>query len=912
MSQDGVRPKKCDQAATAKRVSAAAVAATAAMVCTSPSTAQIAPAPVVQSQHHDRGHRRGISRLLNGEARRMRRDELNGEIQRLLADSALNVRECMVALKVLGQRKLWQEAVGLMKSMSFRRLEPDQFVFNKIISICASSKEGLPAWDLLRTMRQRRLFPDVYACNMVIGALATGGSWEKALSVIDSMKRCQTIPDVVTMNSAIAACAQSSRWMEAIQLLDEGQQLPSGPDVMTYGATMHACEAKWRLVLHLLDEMQNKKIQPNEMISASVMGACAKGSPEKSTDLFTSLKEQGIRQNKVSYTAALSACHKDQYLWEWSLWYLQEMKTTGVEIDIGIMNGIMAVCEKAHQWGQLQKRNTKIVEQLLDDIKYLELTPDIITYSHTMAAAKQVGAWQRVLGLLNQACIQKLQPDGVLYTHAISACANGSRWEHALTLLAAANAVGSLEFHWSSAMTACAQATQWEHAISLASQMLQVGLQPEIVTKTALMCAYVHGGHWPVALELLSMMLDSGEEPNHITLTSVIRACMQRGDFAFAVKWKVEMEALGVQPYLTTYVFLIALAAEAQEWKWVQYLLAESFARYPQADNFDVRQLYNLVLLKCLKFGNAPRAIAFWKDYLDSGVSSTNAMLAACEDLDWSEFKDLCEELGPASWVQGAKEAALSAELALARGWYTGHGSGWQQDALGQVAMTLDLLSWHGISAAELKNKFAHGVFDFVLAAVIADTDTTVLHRASTGRTHTRLRQPILKGPQLQNVMLSSDFTKQALQSLELAASETWLTTGRLRARRELPAKEEAGDGLDNPARGLRARWISFRPSKKCAEGHENRGTVVLGADAGCKEWLAPHALDKAFTRFPQEHRQLLRDIMKVAGTHGSVRMYMSYAPCLACLATLFQLRTAGLRCEVAFDTWRETRSWTC
>ena len=33
---------------------------------------------------------------------------------------------------------------------------------------------------------------------------------------------------------------------------------------------------------------------------------------------------------------------------------------------------------------------------------------------------------------------------------------------------------------------------------------------------------------------------------------------------AFAVKWKVEMEALGVQPYLTTYVFLIALAAEAR------------------------------------------------------------------------------------------------------------------------------------------------------------------------------------------------------------------------------------------------------------------------------------------------------------------------------------------------------------
>eukprot|EP00435_Cladocopium_sp_Y103_P034047 s298_g8.t1 len=172
----------------------------------------------------------------------------------------------------------------------------------------------------------------------------------------------------------------------------------------------------------------------------------------------------------------------------------------------------------------------------------------------------------------------------------------------------------------------------------------------------------------------------------------------------------------------------------------------------------------------------------------------------------------------------------------------------------GRLEMQLELKSaktFTGISAAKLKNKFADGVFDFVLAAVIADTDTTVLHKASTGRTHTRLRQPILKGPQLQNVMLSSDFTKQALQSLELAASETWLTTGRLRARRELPAKEEAGDGLDNPARGLRARWISFRSSKKCPEGHENRGTV--DSDSATDSRGVPK--DKAFTRFPQKHR---------------------------------------------------------
>ena len=96
--------------------------------------------------------------------------------------------------------------------------------------------------------------------------------------------------------------------------------------------------------------------------------------------------------------------------------------------------------------------------------------------------------------------------------------------------------------------------------------------------------------------------------------------------------------------------------------QWVWELKCEERAAH---DSFC--QLYNLVLLKCLKFVNAPRAIAFWKesqccflsfgtwtnldvsccgvpwwsfgnlslpavqDYLDSGVSSTNAMLAACE-----------------------------------------------------------------------------------------------------------------------------------------------------------------------------------------------------------------------------------------------------------------------------------------
>eukprot|EP00913_Durusdinium_trenchii_P033072 g30962.t1 len=167
--------------------------------------------------------------------------------------------------------------------------------------------------------------------------------------------------------------------------------------------------------------------------------------------------------------------------------------------------------------------------------------------------------------------------------------------------------------------------------------------------------------------------------------------------------------------------------------------------------------------------------------------------------------------------------------------------------------MTMDLLAWHGqrlmlpfcnaksqfahttlgLFAANLNRHFADQVLEFVLEAVIADTDETVLSKAATGRTHTRLKEPILKGSQLQNVMLSSAFTRQALQSLELAAFETWLPNARLRARRELPA-EDAGGGLDDAIRNLRARWISFRPSKQCAGGLESAGFVDSGSELRC------------------------------------------------------------------------------
>lgn len=663
--------------------------------------------------------------------------------------------------------------------------------------------------------------------------------------------------------------------------------------------------------------MSASKLQLNEVTSASTIRACSNGdNPESAIELLRALQQKAVRQNVVTYTSAMAACHRDQFLWPWSLWLLSNMKDDAVEMDIGLFNAAMGVCRQAHGFGHLRKRNIGQVEQLFKDVQYHRLNPDVVTYSHVMAAVREAGEWERVLEVLDEALSSNLQADSQLYTNAIAACADAASWQSALHLLGIATAVGPSEHHWSAAMTACSDATQWQYALLLARGMTDIHLTPGVVSYTAMMSACTHGGMWQSTLRLLDMLQAAGEAPNYVTMTAVIKACMTNTNWTFALHWKSILDKLGVSGYFTTYTYLIWLCAEAEKWDWVEYLMAESTTRFPNAENFDQRQFYNLVHLKCLKLGDCSQALGFWKDCRAAGISSCNALLATCEvAMDWDEWVDGCGKLGPTGWVMDVIPRAEKDVQVLGYGKDKGHGPGWQRDCLGQVALTLDLLSWHGLAskAAPIKRHFEENVLIFVVQAVIAETDKSVLQRAGT--THTRMAEPILKGKQLQSVMLSEDLTKTALLQLQLAQPrQLWMSTAQLMVRRQLPADAEEGPVLlDDPSLHLQARYIAYRSedAEASSRGH-SRGFIALGADAGCRTWLAPFSLDNGLAA-QEKHVQLLSEVVSAAGLDGGqVRLYLSYVPSLASLATLYQLHSQkGVQLQVAFNTWRETRMWT-
>ncbi|CAE8677403.1 unnamed protein product, partial [Polarella glacialis] len=407
-----------------------------------------------------------------------------------------------------------------------------------------------------------------------------------------------------------------------------------------------------------------------------------------------------------------------------------------------------------------------------------------------------------------------------------------------------------------------------------------------------------------------------------------------------------------------------------------RYMMNEINERYHESANFNTGQVYSIVLLKCLKHSDATQALAFIEDLgLTADISCLSALLATCEQtLTWAEWEESSRRHGLLGWVQGAREAAERAIVAL--GSEMGHGRGWQRDALGRVALTMDLLDWHGLheSHRDLHRRSLDAVFGFAVEAVNA---------AAGGSSSSRV--PLLSGTQLEGVTLGGKLTAKALAELTGSSHDgsatqalSWLGEARLRVRRGLPARpEDAGDTatMDDPAHGRKGQWFAYRadvtrllppdvarresPGKEArrlrradARGEpreaeveaprkeqmeegaprslEGRGSAVVGQDAGCGEWFRPSTLDSSLKSSSRQgelndrrHGQLLAELAEVLGLreedaqsealHGSVRLYTSYVPCLACLAALcqFRRRHPGLKLEVAFDGWRQTRHWT-
>ncbi|CAE7250857.1 unnamed protein product, partial [Symbiodinium necroappetens] len=222
-----------------------------------------------------------------------------------------------------------------------------------------------------------------------------------------------------------------------------------------------------------------------------------------------------------------------------------------------------------------------------------------------------------------------------------------------------------------------------------------------------------------------------------------------------------------------------------------------------------------------------------------------------------------------------------------------GYGSPPQTSVLIPLHMVDDSELCLASKAAPIKRHFEENVLIFVVQAVIAETDKSVLQRAGT--THTRQQETVSEvKPGCVNI------SRQLAQPRQL-----WMSTAQLMVRRQLPADAEEGPVLlDDPSLHLQARYIAYR-------------LAVFSDNAVGMLFLSlPPVADLVSFGFPPEPVMIgncsPKSFLCRAEMLPEVRLYLSYVPSLASLATLYQLHSQkGVQLQVAFNTWRETRMWT-
>ena len=131
---------------------------------------------------------------------------------------------------------------------------------------------------------------------------------------------------------------------------------------------------------------------------------------------------------------------------------------------------------------------------------------------------------------------------------------------------------------FAAAISACAAGGDWQRACSLFEQMLQCGIQPDVVSCTALISALATGGQWQQSEQVVSWMLQSAVRPNVRTYTALLNSLGQAQQWNRAImllRRMSEPDFGGVEPNAYCFSALLKSLGEHGQWELAEKVFME-------------------------------------------------------------------------------------------------------------------------------------------------------------------------------------------------------------------------------------------------------------------------------------------------------------------------------------------------
>ena len=199
-----------------------------------------------------------------------------------IANSADRIT-CNIAMCAAGTSFKWQASISFLSLMNLRRIIKNTITCNSIMKTCNDVAKWEHSLFLAMNLPLCRLVPDLVTSSLVTSA--NGGRWQHVLVVLEEMMETRptfTVKskvDAVTCNAALMACEESHNWQMVLELLHDLHNRKVERNIMTYSTAIRCCgnTSAWHISLELFQESTVLGVQADAMALNVLLNALSRG-----------------------------------------------------------------------------------------------------------------------------------------------------------------------------------------------------------------------------------------------------------------------------------------------------------------------------------------------------------------------------------------------------------------------------------------------------------------------------------------------------------------------------------------------------------------------------------------------------------------------------------------------------------
>ncbi|KAJ7517631.1 hypothetical protein O6H91_21G032400 [Diphasiastrum complanatum] len=234
--------------------------------------------------------------------------QLHSDIIRSGLESDVMVGNTLVSM--YGKCGCMEEAHEVFNKM----IERDVVSWNAMIAGYAQQGLGKEALALYEQMKQEAVQPDNVTYVVLLNACANFAALEQGKELHSDIIRSGFEPDVIVGNTLVDMYAKCGCIEDAREVfINMNERSVVSWNVMIAG---YAQQGLGKEALTLLDQMQSKGMEPNEVTYASVLSACSHSNlVDEGRDLFDSLsKDHGVTPTMDHYNCMVDLLGRAGYL----------------------------------------------------------------------------------------------------------------------------------------------------------------------------------------------------------------------------------------------------------------------------------------------------------------------------------------------------------------------------------------------------------------------------------------------------------------------------------------------------------------------------------------------------------------------------------------------------------------------